>query len=410
MIGTTPGLSRRTLLAAPLALAAMPARAIAEKKYSPGATDTEIKIGNTVPYSGNASAYGQNGRAAAAFFRMVNDQGGVNGRKINDISLDDGYSPPKTVELVRQLVERDQVLLMYAPLGTAPNIAIHKYLNQKKVPQLFVATGASRWGDPQHFPWTMGWQPDYHTEGMIYARHILKTVKEPKIAILRQNDDFGMDYLSGFKEGLGKDADRLILQVATYEATDPTVDSQMLQLANSGANVFFNITIPKYAAQSIKKAGEIGWKPTHYLVNVAQSLGAAIKPAGFQNAQGIITAQYLKDVTDPRWESSPDVVAWRDWMAKYNSTANPAESANVSGYASAYTLLQVLKQCGDELTRENVMRQAASLHNLEVPMLLPGIRINTSPTDFYPIKAAHLARIEGEHWVLFGDLLSRDAD
>jgi branched-chain amino acid transport system substrate-binding protein len=407
MTRTTPRLSRRTLLAAPLVLAATQVRA--EKKYGPGVTDTEIKIGNTVPYSGNASAYGQNGRAAAAYFRMINDQGGVNGRKVTFISLDDGYSPPKTVELVRQLVEREQVLLMFAPLGTAPNIAIQKYLNQKKVPQLFVATGASRWGDPQHFPWTMGWQPDYRTEGAIYAKHMLGTVKEPKIAILRQNDDFGMDYLNGFRQGLGKNADKLIAMEATYEVTDPTVDSQVIQLKNTGANVFFNITTPKFAAQAIKKAAEIGWKPTQYLVNVAASIGAAIKPAGFENAQGIITAQYLKDVTDPRWEGEADFKAWKEWMAKWNSTANPLEGANASGYANAFTMTQVLKQCGDDLTRENVMRQAANLHDLAVPMLLPGIKVNTSPTDFYPIKAVHPARLDGEHWVLFGELLSRDS-
>jgi ABC-type branched-subunit amino acid transport system substrate-binding protein len=404
-------LTRRTALSGAATLLAAPA--IGAGKYSPGASDTEIKIGQTMPYSGNASAYGQNGRAHAAYFRMVNEQGGINGRKITLISLDDGYSPPKTVELARQLIERDQVLFLFAPLGTQCNTAIQKYMNQKKVPQLFVASGASKWGDPAHFPWTMGWQPDYRTEGMIYAQHIKQTVKNPKIAILRQNDDMGNDYVGGFREqvaafkdSIGPDA---IVADATYEVTDPTVDSQILQLKNSGANVFYNVTTPKFAAQAIKKAAEIGWKPTQYLVNVAASVGAVIRPAGFDNAQGIITAQYSKDITDPHWTDAPDYMEWKAWMEKYNSTANLMESANATGYSSAFTITHVLKQCGDDLTRENVMRQAASMHDLAVPMLLPGIKLNTSATDFYPIKAVHLAHIEGEHWTLFGDLISRDA-
>jgi branched-chain amino acid transport system substrate-binding protein len=407
----TPKLRRREtiLLASGALLAGRQARA--EGKYSPGASDTEIKIGQTMPYSGNASAYGVNGRAHAAYFRMINEQGGIHGRKINLISLDDGYSPPKTVELTRQLVERDQVLLLFAPLGTACNTAIQKYMNQKKVPQLFVATGASKWGNPKQFPWTMGWQPDYHTEGVIYAKHALQTVKNPTFAILRQNDDMGVDYLDGFleglKEGLGDAYEKSVLATATYEVTDATVDSQILQLKNSGANVFYNITTPKFAAQAIKKSAEIGWKPTQYLVNVAASIGAVIRPAGFENAQGIITAQYIKDVTDPNWATSPDFVAWKAWMEKFNPTANPIESANATGYAAAFTMAQVLRQCGDDLTRENIMRQAASLHDLEVPMLLPGIRLNTSPTDFYPLKSVHLSHIDGEHWKLFGDLMTR---
>ena len=404
-------LTRRTVLSGAATVLAAPA--IAAGKYGPGASDTEIKIGQTMPYSGNASAYGQNGRAHAAYFRMINEQGGINGRKINLISLDDGYSPPKTVELARQLVERDQVLFLYATLGTQCNTAIHKYMNQKKVPQIFVSTGASKWGDPAHFPWTMGWQPDYRTEGVIYAKHIKQTIKDPKIAILRQNDDMGLDYTDGFKEQIGSFKDTLgpnaIVAEATYEVTDPTVDSQILQLKNSGANVFYNVTTPKFAAQAIKKSAEIGWKPTQYIVNVSASIGAAIKPGGFENAQGIITAQYVKDITDPAWADYPDFKAWKAWMEKYNSTANPIESANATGYASAFTVTQVLRQCGDELTRENVMRQAANLHDLEVPMLLPGIKLNTTPTDFYPIKSVRLSRIQGEHWTLFGDLISRDA-
>jgi len=399
---------RSLMLGAAGAAAALSRPALAEKKYGPGVTDTEIKIGQTMPYSGNASAYGVAGRAQAAFFRMINEQGGINGRKINLISLDDGYSPPKTVELARQLVERDQVLFLFYPLGTQTNTAIHKYMNQKKVPQLFVATGASKWGDPKHFPWTMGWQPDYHTEGAIYAKHIRETIKDARIAILRQNDDMGNDYLDGFKEGLGEDGQKMIVADATYEVTDPTVDSQILQLRNSNANVFLEITTPKFAAQAIKKVSEVGWKPTHYLVSVAASLGAVIRPAGFQNAQGIITAQYVKDVTDPRWADAPDYIAWKAFMDKWNPTANPLEGSNVTGYASAVTLVQVLKQCGDELTRENVMRQAANLKDLEVPLLLPGIKLNTRPTNFRPIRSVRLAKMVDEHWAVFGDLLTRE--
>ncbi len=400
---------RKTLVAGlllPGMLAATPA--LAQKKYSTGASDTEIKLGNTMPYSGNASAYGANGRSEAAFFRMINDQGGINGRMINFISLDDGYSPPKTMELTRQMVERDGVLAMFAALGTAPNTAVHKYLNQKKVPQLFVGTGASKWGDPKNYPWTMGLIPDYHGEGYVYAKHILKTVKDPKIAVLRQNDDVGVDYLTGFREGLGDQADKLIVMVSTYEVTDPTVDSQMLQLKNSGANVFFNITTPKFAAQAIKKASEIGWKPTQYLVNVAASIGAVIRPAGVENSEGIITALYLKDVTDPKWDDSPDIKTWRAFMAKYLPNANPAENGYAVGYMFANVMAETLKRCGDDLTRENLMRQAASLKDLEVPLLVPGSRVNTSATDFYPVKDLQMSRMEGGHWIAFGPLMSRN--
>ena len=393
------------LFAAALAMAAN--TAMAEKKYGPGVTDTEIRIGNTNPYSGNASAYGQNGRAEAAYYRMINDQGGVNGRKITFISLDDGYSPPKTVELTRQLVERDQVLALAAPLGTAPNIAIQKYLNQKKVPTLFVGSGNSRWDDPKHFPWSIGFNPSYHTEGFLYAKHMLATVKDPKIAILRQNDDVGTDYLNGFMEGLGKANEGLVADVATYEVTDPTVDSQMLQLKRTGANVFINITTPKFGAQAIKKAAEIGWKPTQYLVNVAASVGAVMKPAGVENSQGIITADYKKDATDPSLADDPEYKEWKLWLDKYLPNSNPAESANVVGYAVGFMVVHVLRACGDDLTRENVMRQAASLHNLRVPMLVPGLMVNTGPDDFAPMKSLHFMRFEGDHWVPFGELMSR---
>src|SRR5215813_10148595 len=311
-------LGRRTLLAGSgaiaFALALSPASA--QKNYDVGATDSEIKIGHTNPYSGNASAYGTIGKAIDAYFKMVNEQGGINGRKINFISYDDGYAPPKTVEMVRKLVEEDQVLFVFQTLGTPPNTAIQKYLNGKKVPQLFVATGASKWGHYKDNPWTMGFQPDYVTESIIYAKHILANVKDPKIGVLMQNDDYGKDYFNGFKQGLGNDADKLIVQLATYEVTDPTIDSQMIQLKNSGANVFFNVSTPKFAAQAIKKAAEIGWKPAHYLNNVSASFGAVFKPAGIDASQGIITAGYLKDATDSQWNTSPDMIVWNKFMDK----------------------------------------------------------------------------------------------
>lgn len=378
----------------------------AEKKYGPGVTDTEIKIGNTNPYSGNASAYGGNGRAEAAYYRFINDQGGVNGRKITFISLDDGYSPPKTVELTRQLVERDQVLADAAPLGTAPNIAIQKYLNQKKVPTLFVGSGASRWDDPGHFPWTIGFNPSYHAEGFLYAKDMLATVKDPKVAILRQNDDLGEDYVSGFIEGLGKDADKIIVGNVSYEVTDATVDSQMLQLRHSDANVFFDVTTPKFGAQAIKKAFEIGWKPKHYLVNVAASVGAVMRPAGLDASQGVITADYKKDPTDPQWFGDAEYKEWRAWLDKYIPNANLGDAANITGWAAGHLVVETLRMCGDDLTRENVMRQAANFHNYRIPMLVPGLLINTSPTDYEPMKSMHFARFEGDHFVPFGELLS----
>jgi branched-chain amino acid transport system substrate-binding protein len=379
---------------------------LAEKKYGPGVTDTEIKIGNTNPYSGNASAYGGNGRAEAAYYRFINDQGGVNGRKIVFISLDDGYSPPKTVELTRQLVERDQVLAIAAPLGTAPNIAIQKYLNMKKVPTLFVGSGASRWDDPEHFPWTIGFNPSYHAEGFLYARNMLATVKGPKVAILRQNDDLGEDYVSGFMEGLGKDNEKLVVGNVSYEVTDATIDSQMLQLRRTEANVFFDVTTPKFGAQAIKKAYEIGWKPVHYLVNVAASVGAVMRPAGIEASQGVITADYKKDPTDPRWFDDAEYKEWKAWLDKYLPNSNPADAANITGWAAGHLVVETLRMCGDDLTRENVMRQAANLHDYRIPMLVPGLLINTGPTDYAPMKSMHFARFEGEHFIPFGELLS----
>ena len=379
-----------------------------KKRYDDGATDTEIRIGNTNPYSGNASAYGVMGKTIEAYFKMVNEQGGINGRKINFITYDDGYAPPKTVEMVRKLVEEDKVLFVFQTLGTPPNTAIHKYLNQKQVPHLFVATGASKWGNPKEFPWTMGWQPDYVTEAIIYAKHILANVKNPKIAVLMQNDDYGKDHFNGFKQGLGKDANKIV-QVATYEVTDPTVDSQMIQLKNSGATVFFNITTPKFAAQAIKKAAEIGWRPVHYLNSVSASVGAVMKPAGIENAQSIITAAYIKQPTDPQWARSPDMMAWNQFMDKYLPHGDKKISFYAYGYAVTATLVEVLKRCGDNLTRENIMKQAASLKDLEVPLLLPGIKINTGPNDFFPIQSVRLQRFNGDTFELFGEVLSNES-
>ena len=380
--------------------------AVAQKKYDPGASDTEIKIGNTNPYSGPASAYGTIGKAIGAYFKMVNDQGGINGRKINFISYDDGYSPPKIVEMVRKLIEQDDALFVFQTLGTPSNTAIHKYMNMKKVPQLHVATGATKWNDPKNFPWTMGWQPNYQTEARIYAQHILKTKPDAKIAVLYQNDDYGKDYLKGFKDGLGAKAN-LIVAEASYEVTDPTVDSQMVQLQSSGANVFFNITTPKFAAQAIRKAYDSGWKPLHYLNNVSSSVGSVLTPAGLEKSVGIISSQYLKDATDKQWANDPALKQWREFMNKYYPDGNQADIFNVYGYTVGATLVQVLKQCGDNLTRENVMRQAASMKGFRVDTMLPGISITTGSDDFAPIQAMRLERFNGKQWELFGDVMGK---
>ncbi len=370
----------------------------------PGVTATEIKIGNTNPYSGPASAYGTIGKTIAAYFKKVNDEGGINGRKINFITLDDGYSPPKTVEQVRRLVEQEQVLFLFQTLGTPSNTAIWKYMNDQKVPQLFVATGATKWGDPKGHPWTMGWQPNYQVEGHIYAQYVLKNVPSPKIGILYQNDDYGKDYLKGFVDGLGDAAKKLIVMEQTFEVTDPTVDSQIVNLKSSGANVFFNVTTPKFAAQAIKKAHDIGWTPVHLLNNVSASVGAVLKPAGLDASEGIITTQYVKDPTDPQWKNDKGYKDWLAFMQKYYPDGNLSDAGNVYGYSVAQTLVHVLKQCGDDLSRANVMRQAASIKDLALPLLLPGIKINTSPTDFYPIEQEQLARFDGERWALFGEI------
>jgi branched-chain amino acid transport system substrate-binding protein len=381
--------------------------AFAQKKYSDGATDTEIKIGHTGPYSGPASAYGQIGKTIEAYWKSVNAAGGINGRKVNFITLDDGYNPAKTVELIRQLVEQEKVLCTFNTLGTPTNTAIHKYMNQKKVPMLYVATGASKWGEPKKFPWTMGFQPDYHTEGAIYAKHILANVKDPKIAVLMQNDDYGKDYYGGFKEGLGKDVGKIVKHV-TFEVTDPTVESQIIQLKDSGANVFFNISTPKAAAQAIRKAADLGWKPAQYLNNVSASVGSVMKPAGLDNSQGIITAQYLKDPTDKQWADTEDFKAWVAWMDKWMPGSNKADANHVFGFAVSTLMHETLKKCGDTLTRDNVMKQAANFQKFKLPLLLPGITVNTSPTDYYPLQSVQLARFKGETWQLFGDVMSAE--
>jgi len=391
-----------------LAFAALSSGAFAQKKYDTGADDKEIKIGNIMPYSGPASAYGVIGKAMQAYWDMVNAQGGVNGRKIKFISVDDGYNPAKTVEQARKLVEEEEVLLLFAPLGTPPNSAIHKYMNQKKVPQLFVATGATKWGDPKNFPWTMGWQPPYTGEGKIYAQHLLETMPNAKIAILFQNDDYGKDYLKGFEDGLGEKGRAQIVSKVSYEVTDPTVDSQLVTLKNSGANVFFNITTPKFAAQAIKKIAEIGWKlDAHYLNSVSASVGSVLKPAGLENSKGLITTQYLKDPTDPAWVNDADFKAWTAWMKQYYPSGDLSNAFNVTAYTHAFTMHQVLKQAGDDLTRANVMKQAASLSIPHVPMTLPGVEVKTSADDFFPVEKEQLSKFDGTTWVRFGKIYGR---
>jgi branched-chain amino acid transport system substrate-binding protein len=378
----------------------------AEKQYGPGVTDTEIKIGNTMPYSGPASSYGTAGKAEAAYFAMINEQGGINGRRINFISRDDGYSPPKTVEVVRQLVEHEGVLALFQPLGTPPNSAIRDYLNDNKVPQLFVATGATKWNDPQHYPWTMGWQPSYQTEARIYARYILKNVPDAKIAMLYQNDDSGKDYLIGLREGLGATADKLLAATQTYETTDATVDSQIVALHASGANVMVTHAIPKFAAQAIRKIYDLGWKPMHVLANVSASVKLTMEPAGFSKSVGVISSAYVKDPTDPQWRDTPEFNDWLAWMQKYYPSGNLSDAANVYGYSVAQTLVAVLKQCGNNLTRENLMKQAANIHDLRLPMLVPGIIVSTSAMDFAPIKQMQLSKFDGKTFELFGEVIS----
>src|SRR5215813_752939 len=375
----------------------------------PGVSDKEIKIGNFMPYSGPASAYGAIGKAIAAYFKKVNDEGGISGRQINFISYDDSFSPPKAVEHTRRLVEHDQVFLIFQSVGAASNSAIWKYMNDKKVPQLFVASSSSKWADPQGHPWTMGWQPTSETEANIYAQYLLKNKPNGKIAVLYQNDDYGKDYLKGLKHGLGSAAAKMIVAEQSYEVTDPTVDSQMANLKNSGADVFFNVTTPKFAVQAIKKAADLGWKPLQLLNNVSALIATVMKPAGVEASKGIVTAAYLKDYDDPQWKDDPAMKEWLAWMKKYYPEGNLHDPLSVYGYCVSQTLVQVLKQCGNDLTRANVMKQAANLKDLRLPMLLPGIKINTSPTDFFPITQERLAQFDGERGVLFGELIDARA-
>jgi branched-chain amino acid transport system substrate-binding protein len=405
------GFTRRQVLATgtTLAVSLASSELLAQPSYDPGASDGEIKIGHTAPYSGPLSAFGTAGLATTAYFNMINAAGGVNGRKIQFITHDDAYSPAKTVEMVRKLVESDEVLLIFELLGTPTNSAVRKYLNDKKVPQLFIFTGASKFGDPQNYPWTMGWQPDFATEGGVYAKHILATNKDAKIAILYQNDDSGKDGATGFQKALGKENEKMIVAMSTYEVADPTIDSQIVLLKNSGANVFVNLSSPKFAAQGIRKAHVLGWRPVQYLTSPSSSVQAVMKPAGFEAGQDIMTIAYLKDATDPQWASDPDFLEWKRWMEKWNPNASLSDYLNVYAYAISATLVEVLKRCGDDLTRVNIMRQASNLRGLRVPMLLPGITINTSPTDFYPIQSFRLTRFKGEAWELFGDVVSNES-
>src|SRR3979490_2547152 len=388
------------LAALSLSLAATPAPA--QKKYSPGATDTEIKIGTTTPYSGPASAYSAGAVPATAYFTMINERGGVNGRKINFISLDDAYSPPKTVEQIRRLIESDEVLFLVNPVGTATNMAVVKYINQQKVPHLFIGTGATVFNDPEHYPWTMSWTPHYASEGEIYARYILSAKPDAKICILSQNDDLGRDYLLGFKRGLGDRASSMIVSSQTYNTSDPTIDSQVVTLKSSGADVFFIVTVPKFSAQAIRKAYDIDWHPQEFVVSVGSSIAGAIRPAGFEAAKGIISAAYQKDPADPQWRDDPAMQAWKRWMDRYKPHVDRSDYYAPSGYTVGFAVVQLLKQCGDNLTRENVMKQASHL-DMELPLLLPGIRLKTSPTDLRPIKQMRLGRFKGERYVLFGD-------
>jgi branched-chain amino acid transport system substrate-binding protein len=400
-------ITRRTILAAApaaIGLAALPARAA--KQYDPGVTDGEIKIGNTAPYSGPASNYGTIWKCEAAYFKMINAQGGINGRKINFISYDDAYSPPKTVEMTRKLIEQDQVFIIAGGAGTPTNTAIWKYMNDHKVPQLFVATGAAKWDDPKGHPWTIGFQPNYQSEGRIYAAYILQQKPDAKIGVLYQNDDFGKDYLKGVVDGLGARADAMIKVKATYETTDPTVDSQVVSLKAAGCDVFVNTAINKFAAQAIRKAAEIEWQPLHILSGIGNSVAGTLKPAGLEASKGLVTDVFLKDPTDPTWKDDAGYKWWLGFMNEWYPEGDKNDGLNAFGPTQAGAIVHVLKACGDDLTRENVMKQAANLHELSLPMLLPGISITTSPTDFAPIKQVQLARFDGERWQLFGPVIS----
>jgi branched-chain amino acid transport system substrate-binding protein len=396
-------MSRRSLLAGAAAMLAAPA--IARAADTPGVTATSIKIGQTEVYSGPASAYGAIGHAETAFFKMINDQGGINGRKIDFISVDDGYSPPRTVEQTRKLVEEDGVAFVFNGLGTPTNSAVQKYLNAKKVPQLFVSTGADKWGDYRNFPWTMGWQPSYRTEAEIYAHYAQSTKPDGKIGVLYQNDDFGKDYLAGLKDALGDKYDQVVTKTVSYEVTDPTVDSQIVTLQGSGVDILLTAATPKFAAQTIRKVADLNWHPLHFMTNVSISVGAVLQPAGLDKSTGIITSAYLKDNSDPKWANDPGMAQWRGFMKQWMPDGDLSDSNIVYGYGVAQTLVQVLRQCGDDVSRANIMKQAANLHDLEIAVLLPGIRVNTSPTNFHPIRQMQLQKWNGRNWELFGDVL-----
>ncbi len=394
-------MKRFALAALAILVAALPATA---QKYDPGASDTEIKIGNIMPYSGPASAYGTIGKTIAAYMRMVNEEGGVNGRKINFISYDDGYSPPKTVEQARRLVESDEVLFIAQSLGTAPNSAIQKYMNSKKVPQLLVATGATKFGDPKNFPWTMLWNPSYQAEGRIYAKYILQNFPSGKLAVLYQNDDFGKDLLQGLKDGLNSKAGMIVAE-ASYETSAPTIDSQIVQLKSSGADIFLNVATPKFAAQAIRKVAELGWKPVHFLANVSVSVGAVLSPAGFENAKDVLSSGYIKEPGDPTWKDDEGMKRWRAFMDKYYPEGDKTSSFTSYGYSSAQLIVQILKQAGNELTRENIMKQAANVKDFKPDLFLPGITINTGPQDYFPIEQMQMMKFDGTRWNFFGPVL-----
>lgn len=397
-----PRLTRRTLLAGAAVLPALPARAA----NAPGITDTEILFGQTMPYSGPASAYGTIGKSAEAYFRMINDQGGINGRRLRMLSLDDGYVPPKTVELTRRLIEEDHVAFLFNTLGTPTTNATRKYVNMKKVPQLFIASGATQFGDREHYPWSIGWQPTYQTEGRIYAKHVLQQAPDARVAVLLQNDDSGRDYLKGMKDGLGAAAARMLVATASYEVTDPTIDSQVVTLRQSGADVLFMTGVPRFDALAIRKVYDIGWKPRMFFISsTGSSVATGIVPAGREKAVGVMTAAYLKDPTDRQWTDEAGFRDWRAWIGKYYPDADLTDVNNVYGYTSAQTLVQVLKQCGGDLSRENIMRQATDL-DISLPMLQPGIKVKTGPKDFYPLKQMRLVRFDGTGWIPFGDAIT----
>ncbi|WP_338830412.1 ABC transporter substrate-binding protein [Bradyrhizobium sp. 27S5] len=394
--------------AAIVAVAATSTAAFAQKKYDTGASDTEIKVGNIMPYSGPASAYGVIGKTEEAYFKMINDQGGINGRKVSFVSYDDAYSPPKAVEQVRKLVESDEVLVVFNPLGTPSNTAIQKYLNSKKIPQLFVATGATKWNDPKNFPWTIGWQPSYQSEAQIYAKWLLREKPDAKVAILYQNDDFGKDYLKGTKDGFGAKAASSIIMEESYEVSEPEIDGHIVKIKAANPDVLLIYTTPKFGAQTIKKTAELGWKPLQIITNVAISVGSVMQPAGFENAQGVLSAAYAKDGSDPQWANDPGMKKWNAFLDKYMPGVDKTDNGVVYGYGAAQTLAKVLEMCGDDLTRANVMKQAASLKDFTPDTLLPGVKINTSATDFAPIAQLQMQRFKGQKWELFGEIISGD--